>query len=100
MKIKIVSDGTVLHTKVYDAESGKEIKRITEIKMIASVKSIKRGNMLMQCQITLLPESFEYEGPADIVQGEKGSSIRKVVEDAEAESNTERLLALAGEQAL
>jgi hypothetical protein len=84
VKIKIVSNGKPIGTHVYDLETGKEIPGITGIRMEASVGS------MMLVQLNVIPEVFEYEGPAEAVE-------RGITELGESPTQDESTGATAGE---
>jgi hypothetical protein len=72
VKLKIVCDGTVEGTKVVDAETGKELERVTSIEFLAFA-----GGTVPEATITVLNPLFEGVVDAKVIKA-PGPGLEKV----------------------
>jgi hypothetical protein len=63
MKIKIISDGTSLGTKIIDEATGTQIMNCSDLIIKVSAKT-----QLVECTMTLIKVPFEYKGVAETNQ--------------------------------
>ena len=68
MKIKIISDGTMLGTKIVDEETGKELSFVRKVEWTLDLNAQPPWNRLATCKLEMFNVPVELVGEAEITK--------------------------------